>query len=185
MEIKQSFFFIVPLLVQFRIASWWRRSRRRRRWRKRRNDEAGLTGPPYRRGGPQGHLTLCHPTVIRFPSRACLWHNSRVTCEALHWCSILTLLPTGVFAQNPPPPPQDPQKPPAAVGEEGEKPTRNFTSALVHNLGDDVKHLPRKNSFYWLAGGGAAALAVHPADDNINRHFEGTGPADKFWKPGR
>jgi hypothetical protein len=46
----------------------------------------------------------------------------------------------------------------------------------VHNLGDDIKHLPRQNSVYWLAGGGAAALAVHPFDDNINRHFAGTAP---------
>jgi len=96
-----------------------------------------------------------------------------------------TLLPTGVFAQNPPPPPPDPQKPPAAVGEEGKKPTRNFASALVHNLGDDVKHLPRWNSVYWLAGGGAAALAIHPADDDINKHFAGSGATDSFWKPGQ
>jgi hypothetical protein len=98
---------------------------------------------------------------------------------------MLVLLPTGVFAQNPPPPPENPQQPPAAVGEEGKKPTRNFASALVHNLGDDLKHLPRQNSIYWLAGGGALALAVHPADDNINQHFQGTGATDAFWKPGQ
>ena len=98
---------------------------------------------------------------------------------------VFALLPSGVFAQNPPPPPPDPQNPPAAVGEQGEKPTRNFFSALVHNLGDDVKHLPRQNSVYWLAGGGAAALAIHPLDDNINAHFAGTGAADAFWKPGQ
>jgi membrane-associated phospholipid phosphatase len=98
---------------------------------------------------------------------------------------ILTLLPAGAFAQNPPATPQDPQKPPAAVGEEGKKPTRNFFSALTHNLGDDVKHLPRWNTVYWLAGGGAAAAAIHPLDDNINRHFEGGSTADKFWKPGQ
>jgi len=94
-------------------------------------------------------------------------------------------LSSSAFAQNPPPPPQDPQKPPAATGEQGEKPTRNFPSALVHNLWDDVKHLPRQNSVYWLAGGGAAALAIHPLDDNINRHFAGSGAADAFWKPGQ
>ena len=99
--------------------------------------------------------------------------------------AVFALLPTGAFAQNPPPPPPDPQKPPAAVGEEGKKPTRNFASALVHNLGDDVKHLPRWNTVYWLAGGGAAALAIHPEDDEINRHFAGSGSTDKFWKPGQ
>jgi hypothetical protein len=98
---------------------------------------------------------------------------------------LFSLLSTGAFAQNPPPPPQDPQKPPAAIGEEGKKPTRNFASALLHNLGDDLKHLPRKDTVYWLAGGGVAALAVHPADDDINQHFAGTGSADKFWKPGQ
>jgi len=98
---------------------------------------------------------------------------------------VFALLPSGAFAQNPPPPPPDPQKPPAAVGEQGKKPTRNFASALVHNLGDDIKHLPRQNSIYWALGGGAAALAIHPADDNINRHFAGSGSTDKFWKPGQ
>src|SRR5436190_12776085 len=89
------------------------------------------------------------------------------------------------FAQNPPDPPRDPQKPPAAVGEEGKKPTRGFFSSLGHNLKDDVKHLPRMNSVYWLAGGGVAALAIHPLDDNINRHFAGSGATDAFWKPGQ
>src|SRR5262245_41988971 len=98
---------------------------------------------------------------------------------------VFALLPTGAFAQNPPPPPPDPQKPPAAAGEEGKKPTRNFASALVHNLGDDIKHLPRQNSIYWLGGGGVAALAIHPADDNINQHFAGSGAADAFWAPGK
>src|SRR5262245_21908620 len=98
---------------------------------------------------------------------------------------LVALLPTGAFAQNPPPPPPDPQKPPAAAGEQGKKPTRNFASALVHNLGDDIKHLPRQNSIYWLAGGSAAALAIHPADDNINHHFAGSGTTDALWKPGQ
>jgi membrane-associated phospholipid phosphatase len=98
---------------------------------------------------------------------------------------VFALLPAGAFAQNPPPPPPDPQKPPAAVGEEGKKPTRNFASALVHNLGDDIKHLPRQNSIYWLAGGSAAALAIHPLDDNVNGHFAGSGATDAFWKPGK
>src|SRR5205085_4180296 len=92
---------------------------------------------------------------------------------------ISVLLPTVVLAQNPQPVSDNPislaqdqtqpqsadqqkppdQKPPAAVGEqEAGKPTRGFFGALFHNLGDDVKHLPRMNSVYWLAGGAAAAL---------------------------
>ena len=53
------------------------------------------------------------------------------------------------------------------------KPTRGFFSALVHNLGDDVKHIPRKDSVYWLAGGSALALTMHPEDRTINRRLLG------------
>ena len=65
------------------------------------------------------------------------------------------------------------QQPPAAVGEEGKKPTRGFFSALGHNLADDVKHIPRRNTLYWLGGGAALALAVHPEDKEINAHLIG------------
>jgi hypothetical protein len=110
------------------------------------------------------------------------------------------LTSTSVFAQDPAPPapatqqpatqkppdPKDPgQKPPAAVGEEGTKPTRSFFPALIHNLGEDVKHLPRKNSAYFLVGGGALALAIHPEDNKINRRLEGSGAAETFFKPGK
>jgi membrane-associated phospholipid phosphatase len=77
--------------------------------------------------------------------------------------------------------PGDPQPP---IANEP-KPTRNFASALVHNLGDDFKHLPRRNTVYWLAGGTAAALAVHPLDDNVHQHFLETGGGNAgFWKAG-
>lgn len=105
--------------------------------------------------------------------------------SALALVLVLSLSPGRAFAQNPPPPPQDPQKPPAAVGEEGKKPTRGFFSSLGHNLKDDVKHLPRMNSVYVLAIGGAGAAAIHPFDDNINKHFAGTGSTDAFFKPGQ
>jgi membrane-associated phospholipid phosphatase len=83
------------------------------------------------------------------------------------------------------------QKPPAAVGEEGKKPTgdesakpaRGFFSALGHNLGDDVKHLPRRNTLYWFAGGAAAALAIHPEDKKINARLINSS-TDGLWKPG-
>ena len=98
---------------------------------------------------------------------------------------VIILSSTGALAQEPPQKPQDPQKPPVAVAEEASKPTRGFFSALGHNLKDDVKHLPRKNSLYFLAGGSAAALAIHPEDDKINRRLEGTGGAHTFFKPGK
>jgi len=65
------------------------------------------------------------------------------------------------------------QKPPAAVGEEGHKETRGFFSALGHNLADDVKHIPRKNSVYWMAGGAGLAYAVHPVDHTLNARLAG------------
>jgi len=65
------------------------------------------------------------------------------------------------------------QNPPAAAGEEGAKPTRGFFSSLGHNLGDDVKHIPRRNSVYWLAGGIGLAYAVHPIDKSFNQHLIG------------
>jgi membrane-associated phospholipid phosphatase len=85
----------------------------------------------------------------------------------------------------------DQKGPPAAVGEEGQKPTgdesakpaRGFFSALGHNLGDDLKHMPRTNSVYWLAGGGALALAVHPEDKKINAHLVNQ-TTDRLWTPG-
>jgi PAP2 superfamily protein len=80
---------------------------------------------------------------------------------------------------------QTDQKPPAAVGEEGHKETRGFFSALGHNLADDVKHMPRRNSVYWLAGGTALALAVHPEDGKINRRLVGSPGWDKAFVPGK
>jgi hypothetical protein len=100
--------------------------------------------------------------------------------------AVIFLSSSGALAQEPPPKPQDPaQKPPVAVAEAAAKPTRGFFSSLGHNLKDDVKHLPRKNTLYFLAGGGALAAAVHPEDDKINRRLEGVGAADTFFKPGK
>lgn len=76
--------------------------------------------------------------------------------------------------------PDDQQKP-----EEVAQKTRSFFSTLLHNLEDDVKHIPRKNSVYWAVGGGALALAVHPADKKINRRLVGSSGWDNFFKPGK
>lgn len=67
---------------------------------------------------------------------------------------------------------------------EPQKPTRGFMEALGHNLVDDVKHLPRRNSVYWLVGGGIAALAVHPLDDDLNRRLLGSD-IDNIFIPGK
>lgn len=95
---------------------------------------------------------------------------------------VLGLSASPVFAQDQQQPPE--QKPPAAVGEIGKKPTRGFAKSLFYNLGDDLKHMPRKNSVYWLAGGSALALAVHPADQDINVRLKGSRAENNLWKPG-
>jgi membrane-associated phospholipid phosphatase len=48
------------------------------------------------------------------------------------------------------------------------KPTRGFASAFGHNVVDDVKHIPRRNTLYWLGTGIGLAFAVHPADNTLN-----------------
>jgi membrane-associated phospholipid phosphatase len=55
--------------------------------------------------------------------------------------------------------------PPLAIDS---KPSRGFFSSFGHNAVDDVKHIPRRNSLYWLGAGVGLALAVHPADDTLN-----------------
>ena len=99
---------------------------------------------------------------------------------------LVVLVPVNVLAQDGPPPadqPLPPQDPPVAAAEEAAKPDRGFLSTLGHNLVDDVKHMPRWNSVYWLAGGGALALAVHPVDNDINAHFVNS-TTDSLWTPG-
>jgi len=100
--------------------------------------------------------------------------------------AVLVVAPVDVRAQDGAPAggqPAAPQDPPVAVAEEAAKPTRGFFSALGHNLGDDVKHMPRWNSLYWLAGGGALAVAVHPVDPDINAHFVNS-TTDRLWTAG-
>jgi len=63
--------------------------------------------------------------------------------------------------------------------------SRNVVSAFFHNLGDDIKHLPRRNSVYFLVGGGVAAWAVHPLDHSVNAHLAGSGFAGTFFAPGQ
>lgn len=109
----------------------------------------------------------------------------------------LLLSPAGAGAQEArptPPPTQQPAPPPAppeatgqkvAAAEEPAKPTRSFFPALLHNLGDDVKHIPRRNTLYWLAAGAGLALAVHPEDNKLNRRLRGSDFADNVFVPGK
>jgi membrane-associated phospholipid phosphatase len=59
-----------------------------------------------------------------------------------------------------PDPGPDENKPPT--------PVHTGFKALLYGLGQDVKHLPSLPNLYIAAAGGAAAFAVHPADDNVN-----------------
>jgi hypothetical protein len=94
------------------------------------------------------------------------------------------LWPSMVSAQQDPQKPTDPgQK--VAQGEEKAKPSGRFFPTLFRNMGEDLKHIPRRNSVYWLAAGTGLALAVHPADDDINQRLAGSDFADAFFKPGK
>ena len=68
----------------------------------------------------------------------------------------------------------------------GPPPTPRHTGikAMLKDLVTDVTHLPSKENLFWAGVGGGLALAVHPADDNLNRALVGSDFADKFFKPG-
>ncbi len=108
---------------------------------------------------------------------------SRVRIVILVWLlsSLLAVLPLSAQDQKPTPP----KPPPIVAAEEAKKPERGFFNLLVHNVGDDFKHMVRLNTVYWLAGGGGLALVVHQEDDEINAHFKGSDFADSFFKPGK
>jgi membrane-associated phospholipid phosphatase len=86
---------------------------------------------------------------------------------------------------------QTPAAPPQGTGErvagaeDPAKPTRSFFPALLHNLGDDIKHIPRKNTLYWLAAGTGASLAIHPADDYLNDHLSTSDTAKNVFLLGK
>ena len=68
----------------------------------------------------------------------------------------------------------------------GPPPTPRHTgvSAMVKDLIDDVKHLPSKENLMWAGVGGGLALAVHPADDNVQNYFAERNPP-KFFVLGK
>jgi membrane-associated phospholipid phosphatase len=108
--------------------------------------------------------------------------HSWVLCGAL---LVAGVSPSTALGQNAPASPEiggrsattqtttDAQQAASQTPAAGTKPVRAFFPALIHNLGDDVKHIPRRNSMYWLGGGAALALAVHPADKDLNSHLVG------------
>lgn len=68
----------------------------------------------------------------------------------------------------------------------GPPPTPRHTGikALVKGLIIDFKYLPSRENLMWAGIGGGLALAVHPADDNLNRALVGDETAEKIFKAG-
>jgi len=68
----------------------------------------------------------------------------------------------------------------------GPAPTPRHTGvkAMAKDLVSDVKHLPSKENLFWAAIGGGLAVAVHPADDNVNKAMVESDFANDFFKPG-
>ena len=89
--------------------------------------------------------------------------------------------PAGTTATWLRPPRRMPKPEPSAPGG-GREPAAFL--GLFHNLADDVKHLPRRNSLI-LPPAALLALAVHPADGSVNRHFLGSGRVGRFFVPAK
>jgi membrane-associated phospholipid phosphatase len=74
------------------------------------------------------------------------------------------------FAQDATPPPQ---------------PEHTGLAALAHETWGDFKSFPQRKSTWVILGiGGAAALAVHPADKAVTEYLSTSG-GDAFWAPGK
>ena len=118
-------------------------------------------------------------------SRPSVRHRTTIpVLAALLLCSCLRAPVAAQETAKPAPPPQGTGEK-VADAEDQPKARRSFFPALVHNLGDDLKHIPRKNSLYWLAAGSALALAVHPADEEINDRLQGSTGAKNFFIAGK
>ena len=88
--------------------------------------------------------------------------------------------------------PKDPTPPATAPPEQPlspnnpESPTnpRRPVWELVKDLGSDFTHLPTLDTAVILGVGGAAALAVHPEDQEVNAHLVGRPWVDHAFAPG-
>ena len=60
-----------------------------------------------------------------------------------------------------------------------------FFRDMFKGMGESIRHIPRKNSLYWLGAGAGLALAVHAEDHEINDKLKGSGFADTAFKPGK
>ena len=78
------------------------------------------------------------------------------------------------------------QEPDAGVSKDQPPPVEHTgLETLVKDILADFKAFPQRESTWVILGvGGAAALAVHPADQSVNSHLVSSGWADNVWKPG-
>ena len=73
-----------------------------------------------------------------------------------------------------------------AAAPKPDQPAHTGFSALVRAIGSDFKAFPqRKSTWAILAIGGAAAAAVHPADDDINEELQESSGLKTAFKPGK
>jgi membrane-associated phospholipid phosphatase len=90
-----------------------------------------------------------------------------------------------VMAQTPQPPVPDP----ANTGQTKEVvpvPEGTGWATLIKDTGRDFASFPRrKSTWVLLAGGAAAALAAHPADDYVQSHIVGNETAERIFKAGQ
>ena len=55
---------------------------------------------------------------------------------------------------------------------------------MVKGFVTDFKYLPSRENALWAGVGGGLALAVHPADDRVNRSLVASDAADRMFKAG-
>jgi hypothetical protein len=64
-------------------------------------------------------------------------------------------------------------------------PAHTGIKAMLKGLVTDFENLPAKENVWWAGIGGGLALAVHPADDNVNAHLVGKAYVHDLFAPGR
>jgi PAP2 superfamily len=86
--------------------------------------------------------------------------------------------------QKPDQKPDDPQQ--VALQKDAVPPVEHTgLGTLAKDIVKDFKAFPQRESTWVILGvGGAAALAVHPADNSVNGRLAGSGWANNAWKPG-
>ena len=103
-------------------------------------------------------------------------------CRASFVCVALLAVTGTARAQDtqaqPPPPAPEPVK----LEESSESHRTGFKALLKDTVGDFKHTFTDKVPLLWLAGGGVAAAALHPIDDDVNARLVGH---DGFFKPGK